>query len=222
MKLLLENWRKYLNEAEGEFQIFCDMDGVLADFVTPVLEVINKDLKDMSIPDRKPTGGMTRMGKLRKALKEAGVDEITLTHIGKSEGKIRHAISYMIKRVGDDEKFWANLPKMPDADRLWEFIKPYNPILLTTPQQPGSEEGKRVWAEKHLGITPNKVFMAPNPPGKSGWAKPNAILIDDFYQTNVVPWRQAGGIGIYHKNAADTIRKLKGFGFVDDKKGQKS
>ena len=35
MKLLIENWREYLNEDESSFpyQIYCDMDGVLVDLV---------------------------------------------------------------------------------------------------------------------------------------------------------------------------------------------
>ena len=34
MKLLLENWRQYLKKQEGEYQIYCDMDGVLVDILT--------------------------------------------------------------------------------------------------------------------------------------------------------------------------------------------
>jgi hypothetical protein len=94
MKLLFENWRKYLNEEsedpdrEEEFldalnrrrqertrgiseslkeveepaayppyvetqmpveQIYCDMDGVLADFAGGVLDLVSKDLKDIEI-----------------------------------------------------------------------------------------------------------------------------------------------------------------------------
>ena len=39
MKLLIENWREYLNEDENSFPypIYCDMDGVLVDLVGAVL-----------------------------------------------------------------------------------------------------------------------------------------------------------------------------------------
>ena len=63
MKLIIENWRRHiLNEAHGTrgdpgVQIYCDMDGVLVDFVAGVMPILNADLRDMSIPDRKPTGG---------------------------------------------------------------------------------------------------------------------------------------------------------------------
>ena len=50
MKLLLENWREYLKEEqEFPYQIYCDMDGVLVDFIKGVVEQMNKDIKDSSI-----------------------------------------------------------------------------------------------------------------------------------------------------------------------------
>ena len=51
MKLLLENWRKFLKE-EQTYQIYCDMDGVLVDFVKGVVEQVNKDLKDSTIQSK--------------------------------------------------------------------------------------------------------------------------------------------------------------------------
>jgi GH24 family phage-related lysozyme (muramidase) len=46
MKLLLENWREYVKEQEGqEYQIYCDMDGVLVDFVAGTVEHITKQLQ---------------------------------------------------------------------------------------------------------------------------------------------------------------------------------
>ena len=41
--------------------------------------------------------------------------------------------------------------------------------------------------------------------------KENAILIDDF-ASNIKRWEAAGGIGILHKNANDTIQQLKKLG----------
>ena len=65
MKLLLENWREYLNEEqEFPYQIYCDMDGVLVDFIQGVVEQMNKDIKDSSIQTKE-------MIKLRGAFEEA-------------------------------------------------------------------------------------------------------------------------------------------------------
>ena len=45
MKLLLENWRKFLKEKEGRYQIYCDMDGVLVDFVAGTVDYITNQLQ---------------------------------------------------------------------------------------------------------------------------------------------------------------------------------
>jgi hypothetical protein len=43
---------------------------------------------------------------------------------------------------------------------------------------------------------------------KAKFAAPNHILIDDM-EKNITAWEAAGGIGILHKNATDTINTLK-------------
>lgn len=47
---------------------------------------------------------------------------------------------------------------------------------------------------------------------KFKYAGHNKILIDDLYKTNIIPWREHGGIGILHTSANDTIQKLKKIG----------
>jgi len=44
MKLLLENWRRFLKE-EQEYEIYCDMDGVLVDFEKGAVEYITAALE---------------------------------------------------------------------------------------------------------------------------------------------------------------------------------
>lgn len=114
------------------------------------------------------------------------------------------------------EKFWGDMPWMPDGKKLWEFIKPYNPILLTSVAGSLSSKlgregkaGKQRWVQRELG--PNWLennFIPVSTGGKTKYAKPNAVLIDDF-SSNVDPFIKAGGQGIVHKSADDTIRQLK-------------
>ena len=51
MKLLIENWREYLNEDENSFPypIYCDMDGVLVDLVGAVLATARQDATDSTL-----------------------------------------------------------------------------------------------------------------------------------------------------------------------------
>ena len=46
---------------------------------------------------------------------------------------------------------------------------------------------------------------------KHEYAAPNHILIDDRDKA-ILPWREAGGIGILHTSANDTIAQLKELG----------
>ncbi|MDX1700382.1 MAG: hypothetical protein R3250_07175, partial [Melioribacteraceae bacterium] len=69
--------------------------------------------------------------------------------------------------------------------------------------------GKERWVRRELGPSwLENNFIPVGSGGKTKYAKPNAILIDD-YDTNVDPFIEAGGQGIVHKNADDTIRQLK-------------
>ena len=205
MKLLLENWRKYLSEEqEFPYQIYCDMDGVLVDFIQGVVKQMNKDIKDSSIQTKE-------MIKLREVLKEAEETKIGMKDLDKHfkprTPVIRAARNYMYKAFADDEKFWAGLPWMPDGRELWEFISQFNPDILTSPMGKGSERGKQHWIDEHLKPAPKRVFMSRE---KYKWAtngQPN-VLIDDFI-SNTIPWENAGGIAILHTSAAETLETLE-------------
>lgn len=210
MKHLLEIWRKHIliKEEKGKHQIYCDMDGVLVDFVKGAVQQINIDIKNENL-----TGDTIQA--LRDKLEEMGkkkVEEQDL-HINSSLA-IQEARKYMYKRLAGDKKWWAELPWMPDGQRLWNFIKKYDPYILTTPMRnKASEEGKLIWVEYNLGIPRGRVHFSHN---KHEFAKdgdnPN-ILIDDFLKKNVTPYNEAGGIGIYHTSADSSIEELKKLGF---------
>jgi 5'(3')-deoxyribonucleotidase len=205
MKLLLENWREYLNEEqEFPYQIYCDMDGVLVDFIQGVVKQMNKDIKDSSIQTKE-------MIKLREVLKEAEETKIGMKDLDKHfkprTPVIRAARNYMYKAFADDEKFWADLPWMPDGRELWEFISQFDPDILTSPMRKGSERGKQRWIDEHLKPAPKRVFMSRE---KYKWATNGqpSVLIDDFI-SNTIPWENAGGIAILHTSAAETLETLE-------------
>jgi len=107
--------------------------------------------------------------------------------------------------------FWSTMMWMSDGRKLWEFIKPYNPVILTaipSLNMDKSKSGKIEWIIKHLGweyVNSAKIVRAVE---KQKYAKPNYILIDDK-DKNIRQWRNMNGVGILHKSAYKTINELK-------------
>jgi hypothetical protein len=106
-------------------------------------------------------------------------------------------------------KFWITLNWMSDGKQLWDYIKKYNPILLSAPsREESSKLGKRVWVKREL---PGTKLILRYAPQKQEYASPTSILIDDR-QKNIDQWKAAGGIGILHTSTANTIEQLKQLG----------
>ena len=106
-------------------------------------------------------------------------------------------------------KFWITLKWMSDGKQLWSYIKKYNPILLSAPsREESSRLGKRVWVKREL---PDVKLILKSASQKQQYASPTSILIDDR-QKNIDQWNAAGGIGILHTSAANTIKQLKQLG----------
>ena len=190
MKLLLENWRQYLNEETQTYQIYCDMDGVLVNFEAGVVKYITNKLQS---------------GKAEELKAEIGRDYIEREDINKNRSVRR----YMYKELEHHADFWRDLEWMPDGKELWSHIAQYNPYILTSPMKMGSEIGKQEWIDNNLNPPPpEKIFMHHDKYRRATTnGKPN-ILIDDFSK-NTIPWAEAGGIAILHTSTAKTIQELE-------------
>jgi hypothetical protein len=106
-------------------------------------------------------------------------------------------------------KFWITLKWMSDGKQLWDYIKKYNPILLSAPsREESSKLGKRVWTKREL---PGIKLILRSADRKQEFANPTSILIDDR-EKNIEQWKAAGGIGILHTSTANTIEQLKQLG----------
>lgn len=100
--------------------------------------------------------------------------------------------------------FWADMPYMPDGEKLWNALKRYKPIILSAPTRDySSVQGKKKWMSKNI---PNAPYIIER--HKDKYAEPNAVLIDDRIK-NIRKWEDAGGIGILHKKVDSTLKKLR-------------
>ena len=155
-------------------QIYCDMDGVLADF-------------------------------------EKGVEDL----IG---GKFNDDRWY---ELPDD--FFLTLEPMPDAQRLWEFIGKYDPFVLTAiprssrgPISKRAANDKARFMKRWFGVDSNRMYpvmradkMRFAKDGRDG--RPN-LLIDD-HSKNIAQFKSAGGIGVLHTSASNSIKQLQKIGY---------
>lgn len=120
---------------------------------------------------------------------------------------------YVTEYDADNEWFF-DLPMMADAQELWDYVKKYNPRILTATGRAGDRaaDQKKRWVAKHLGIPAERVIAVRRSEVKGEYASPGAILIDDNLNRSIKAWTDNCGIGIHHVNARMTIAQLKALG----------
>jgi len=101
-------------------------------------------------------------------------------------------------------EFWSKMHWMPEGRQLWNLVKPYHPVLLSSPGEfLDAPAGKENWVSENIPGT--TLFCDPE---KYRYAERDAILIDDM-SNNIGAWEEAGGIGILHTSLEDTKQKLE-------------
>ena len=110
-------------------------------------------------------------------------------------------------------RFWVGMDWMPEGKRLWDFIKPYRPHLLTSPSRNDTSRlGKNLWVRNNLQPKPKTIFAYSA--DKQRYSNENSILIDDK-KSNINEWASKGGIAIRCKNGDvnHVIEKLQELGY---------
>jgi hypothetical protein len=117
------------------------------------------------------------------------------------------------------EDFWETLPTARESKKLFRFVEPYKPNILSVidkRQSTLSRQAKPAWLQEKFG---NKAFYdiyLVDDLVKSSLAinihgRPN-VLIDDS-ELNCQIFEECGGLAIHHESVGKTITQLKKLGF---------
>ena len=202
--------------------VYCDMDGVLVDFETAVVGLLNRLLDGEPLAGAEMSKGYFK--RLRKVQSELGPDWRAQDRPDLNIKPVRH---FMMGAIGANPgSVFASMPPFRDGvDQLWPFLADSGhtvnilsaPITSRAGAAMSSEEGKALWVEEWLDpiSPPNKIIITPAAQ-KADYAVvggvPN-VLVDDKAST-VNAWNDLGGIGILHTpgNSGATIRALQELG----------
>ena len=121
------------------------------------------------------------------------------------------------------DDFFLQLEPMSDAIKLWGFIGKYDPFILTAtprssrgPIAARAAEDKIRFMKRGFGVGRDKMYPVQRV-NKANFAmdgrdgRPN-LLIDDHIK-NIQAFQKAGGIGVRHTSASNTIKQLKEIGY---------
>jgi hypothetical protein len=172
-------------ESAGAVRIFCDLDGVLVDF------------------DR----GFAELPENAEGLLPSEFEE--------QNGK--NSIWPILDKHGSE--YWSELYWKSDGRELWDYLEEYKPTILSSPSRStDSILGKTKWVKLNLKINDKPVTKKADYTGNERLilmqqkhlfaTGPKDILIDDT-QSKIDKWTEAGGTGILHNDATDTIKVLE-------------
>jgi hypothetical protein len=120
------------------------------------------------------------------------------------------------------DHFFEHLPLLEDALHLWQGAEKLigdrgeRRILTAVPRPTGklwsAPCDKIVAVRKHISATA-PVIIVPRGELKALHAAPGDVLIDDL-QRNIDAWVAAGGIGILHRSARETLEQLNEYALL--------
>jgi len=119
---------------------------------------------------------------------------------------------FIKEHYDDGKKFFKHLRLMEDATMLWSNIEHHHPIILTATGYSIKSAGmeKIWWAD--LYFKGARVITVEAGRDKAKYVSNGSVLIDDRMAA-IKPWVEAGGMGILHTDAIDTLKKLTECGF---------
>jgi hypothetical protein len=117
----------------------------------------------------------------------------------------RHGKGGFWRQLAKTRDFYATLPKMPDADELFEAVRHLQPTILTgLPLGNWAAPQKVRWAAEHFPGVPIITCMARD---KYRHMDGPDVLVDDS-DRHMEAWQRAGGIYILHRSARESLVQL--------------
>jgi len=188
-----------------EYQIFCDMDGVLVDLVGGVGDLVYADPPEDASQKYIKTQHKAMEALEGKPLKAENLDK-------NSPFFKKEVRTFLYRVMMNNRHFWMNLNWLPGGKELWNYIEKYDPIILSKPTDLQAVIGKKKWVKDHIGLPKERVQIRYD---KTPYAQHNGktgILIDDF-ESNTSKFKDAGGLTILYTDPHDAIKELKSLGF---------
>lgn len=171
----------YLHEKSG-YKLYCDMDGVLVDFIAGADEVATENNYN--------SGWIDLANKSQKEawsiINEKGADfwaNLEWEMYGK--------------------RLWSNIKKYNPI-----ILSAYPYTIEDPTVKTDAIIGKKAWIEKNIGNIAASEAIICSRDEKAMFAESNAILIDDM-DKNIKEWQQAGGVGILYKSLPETMKKIE-------------
>ena len=192
-------------EVMEKYQIFCDMDGVLVDLVGGVGAAVYADP-----PEDASENYIKAQHKAMEALEGKSLKP---EHLDKNSPSFKKETRNFLYRVmSHNRHFWINLKWMPEGKELWNYIKKYDPVILSKPTDLQAVIGKKKWVKDNLGLSKEHVQIRYDKTPYAKYQGKIGILIDDF-ESNTSKFHGAGGRTILYKNVDQAIKELKPLGF---------
>jgi hypothetical protein len=121
-------------------------------------------------------------------------------------------------RLEQVDNLFLRLPPLPDALALWSGLQGRGALRILTacPRPTGklhtAAKDKIEWVRRHIDRDV-PVIVVEHGLLKAQWVTPGAVLIDDLPR-NINAWTAAGGRGILHRSADDTLAQLSAAGLT--------
>lgn len=187
------------------FVVYCDLDGVLVDFERGIVETGNALLSPFKTDDFDLTLTLENFGskyeydqyKLIKNVYnqfDGWKDQYTFDDFKRREKGDKAFRNLLYTYIARSRNWWIDLEWMPAGKMIWQELQQYSPLILSSPVGRISAQGKKIWCERELGLTRDKMIIVDD----KGIDVDHKIILFDDREKSIKQVEAVGGIGILY------------------------